>query len=166
MAIFRLDPAGGLEQHCLRLAAILRDRGCAVTLATTRPPAVRPEGMEVLTLPRRGRSNHGRIAAFAGDAARALARGRFDRTVVFHAVPGFEVVFCADPSRASPARARRWLPRYRAFARLERAAFAEDGAKLALMLSSAQLQAFERAHRPAEGRLALLPPTVDRRRAD
>jgi UDP-glucose:(heptosyl)LPS alpha-1,3-glucosyltransferase len=164
LAVFRLNPAGGLEQHALRLAAILVRRGCQVTVATTRPPTAAPPGVEIELIAPRGRSNHGRLAAFAEDAAGAMA-GRFDRTVAFHAIPGFEAIFCADPSRAAPTGARRWLPRYRTYAELERRALAGRAGPV-LMLSSAQLEAFAANHPAARSRLRLLPPTVDRLRAD
>ena len=164
LAVFRLTPAGGLEQHALRLAAILVDRGHQVTMVTTRAPLVAPEGVEIELVASRGSTNHGRLAAFAEDAARSLA-GRFDRSVAFHAIPGFDAIFCADPSRAPPAAARRWLPRYRTYATLERKALAA-GAGPVLMLSSAQLKAFAANHPSARRRLQLLPPTVDRLRAD
>jgi len=164
LAIFRLSPAGGLEQHALRLAEILVRRGCQVTMITTRPPVAPPPGVEIERVAARGRSNHGRLAAFAEDAAGAIA-GRFDRTVAFHAIPGFDAIFCADPSRAAPAGMRRWLPRYSAYAELERRALA-SGAGPVLMLSSAQLDAFAANHPDARPRLRLLPPTVDRLRAD
>lgn len=164
LAVFRLTPAGGLEQHALRLAGILAGRGCQVTMVTTRAPVAAPDGVEVELVASRGSTNHGRLAAFAEDAARAVG-GRFDRTVAFHAIPGFDAIFCADPSRAAPAGARRWLPRYRTYAELERRALAA-GDGLVLMLSSAQLSAFAAHHPAARNRLRLLPPTVDRLRAD
>jgi UDP-glucose:(heptosyl)LPS alpha-1,3-glucosyltransferase len=164
LAVFRLSPAGGLEQHALRLADILARRGCQVTMITTRPPAAPPPGVEIERLAARGSSNHGRLAAFAEDAGRAIA-GRFGRSVAFHAIPGFDAIFCADPSRATPPSPRRWLPRYRTYADLERRAVA-DGAGPVLMLSSAQLGAFATNHPGARSRLRLLPPTVDRLRAD
>jgi len=164
LAVFRLTPAGGLEQHALRLAAILAGRGCQVTMVTTRPPASAPDGVAVELVASRGSTNHGRLAAFAEDAARAVA-GRFDRTVAFHAIPGFDAIFCADPSRAAPAGARRFLPRYRTYAELERRALTAGGGPV-LMLSSAQLAAFAAHHPGARRRLRLLPPTVDRLRAD
>jgi UDP-glucose:(heptosyl)LPS alpha-1,3-glucosyltransferase len=164
LAVFRLTPAGGLEQHALRLAGILARRGCQVTMITTRAPAATPKGVEVELIPSRGSTNHGRLAAFAKGAARAIA-GRFERTVAFHAIPGFDAIFCADPSRAAPAGARRWLPRYRTYAELERQALAA-GAGPVLMLSSAQLRGFAVRHPAARPRFRLLPPTVDRLRAD
>jgi UDP-glucose:(heptosyl)LPS alpha-1,3-glucosyltransferase len=163
LAIFRLAPAGGLEQHCLRLAGILAARGCAVTLITTRAPLAATDAAVEL-VPARGRTNHDRLAAFAADAARAASG--FDVTVAFHAIPGFDVIFCADPSRASPAPLKRWLPRYAAYARLEREAFAPGQLVRALLLSSAQLEGFAGTTGAPRDRLTLLPPTVDRLRAD
>jgi UDP-glucose:(heptosyl)LPS alpha-1,3-glucosyltransferase len=165
LAVFRLTPAGGLEQHALRLAAILAQRGAAVTMITTRAPAATaPASVTVELIASRGSTNHGRLAAFAEDAARSAA-GRFDRTVAFHAVPGFDAIFCADPSRAAPPDVRGWLPRYRTYAELERRALA-SGAGPVMMLSSAQLDGFAANHPAARQRLTLLPPTVDRLRAD
>lgn len=165
LVVFRLAPAGGLEQHALRLARILGDRGAAVSLVTTRAPASSPpEDVRLELIAARGRSNHDRLAAFAADAAGDIAR-RFDRSVVFHAVPGFDMIFCADPSRAAPAGVRALLPRYRTYAALERAALAPGGARLVLTLSSAQRAAFIANNAADPARLALLPPTVDRLRA-
>ncbi len=165
LAIFRLAPAGGLEQHCLRLAQILAARGCEVTLVTTRPPVSPPPGSKLEIMPARGRTNHGRLATFAEDAA-AIVKGRFDVTVAFHAIPGFDVVFCADPSRARPGALRQLLPRYHAYAALERRAFGPQSATRILCLSRAQLDAFARNDGAPPERLFLLPPTVDRLAAD
>jgi UDP-glucose:(heptosyl)LPS alpha-1,3-glucosyltransferase len=164
LVVFRLAPAGGLEQHCLRVARILAERGAAVTLVTTRAPVAPPAGVDVELTAARGRTNHARLAAFAADAARAVA-DRFDRSVIFHAVPGFQVIFCADPSRAAPEGLRALLPRYRAYAELERAALAPGGAERVLTLSSAQRDAFLTNHHVSPDRLVLLPPTVDALRA-
>lgn len=164
LAIFRLTPAGGLEQHALRLAAELIRRGHAVTLVTTRAPAATPAGAALLVLAQRGRTNHGRLAAFAADAARATA-GRFERTVAFHAIPGFDVVFVADPPRGRPGPLRGLMPRYRTYAALEARAFAPTGRTRILCLSSAQRDAFARHHGTPAERLILLPPTVDGLRA-
>jgi UDP-glucose:(heptosyl)LPS alpha-1,3-glucosyltransferase len=165
LAIFRLTPAGGLEQHALRLAVELMRRGDDVTLVTTRPPAEVPAGAGLALLAQRGRSNHGRLAAFAEDARRAV-EGRFDRTVAFHAIPGFDLVFCADPSRARPGPLRSLLPRYRTYADLETKAFGPPSRTRILCLSSAQRDAFARNDATPPERLFLLPPTVDRLRAD
>lgn len=164
-AILRLVPAGGLEQHAQRLAEILTARGHSVTFLTTQAtkrPA--PAGMAVRRLPARGGTNHGRLAAFADDAL-AAAQG-FDRTVAFHIIPGFDVVFCAEPSRSQPPPPKSFIPRYRTYARLERQTFGPAGRALVLCLSAAQRDAFARNDATPAGRLVLLPPTVDRVVAD
>jgi UDP-glucose:(heptosyl)LPS alpha-1,3-glucosyltransferase len=58
------------------------------------------------------------------------------------------------------------MPRYRAYARLERQTFGPLGDSLVLCLSSAQRDAFIRNDRTPPERLVLLPPTVDRLVAD
>ena len=163
-AIERLVPAGGLEQHALRLADLLVQRGHEVTLITTRAPAQPPPNVAVREIPGRGSSNHGRMAAFAEDAA-AAAR-EFDRSLVFHPVPGFDVVFCANPSRAQPSPLRALLPRYRAYAELERQAFAPGSRATVLCLSGVQRDAIARNNATPAERLVLLPPTVDRLTSD
>jgi UDP-glucose:(heptosyl)LPS alpha-1,3-glucosyltransferase len=162
IVIFRLTPAGGLEQHALRLSALLVERGHKVTLITTQAPAAAPpRGVRGEQYPARGRTNHGRLAAFAEDAAHAAA-DRFDVTVAFHAIPGFDVIFCADPSRARPHPLRALLPRYRAYAQLERAALAPASRSLVLCLSAAQRGEFLHNTEVAADRLIVLPPTVER----
>jgi len=91
LAIFQLRSAGGLEQQCLAIAAELSRRGHQVSLLTTTEAPALPQGVRLQRLRRRGFSNHGRIAHFVADAALA-ARG-FDRSVVFHSAPGFDVIY-------------------------------------------------------------------------
>jgi UDP-glucose:(heptosyl)LPS alpha-1,3-glucosyltransferase len=163
LAIQRLAPAGGLEQHCLRLAEVLTGRGAQVTILTTESPLSAPcPGVRLTQIARHGLTNHDRLCRFADDAAKAGARGEFDLTVAFHAIPGFDAIFCADPSRARPSGLRRWLPRYRTFARLERAALQAGSTRLVLLLSTAQQAAFARSHGELRPRVAVLSPTVDR----
>ena len=68
------------------------------------------------------------------------------------------------PAARRPPAPARWLPRYRAYAELERRALT-GGDGPVLMLSSAQLASFAANHPTARPRLRLLPPTVDRLRA-
>lgn len=162
LVIHRLSPAGGLEQHALRLSGVLAQRGAKVTLITTQAPSSPPpRGVRGEQYPARGRTNHGRLAAFAEDAAR-IVEGRFDVTVAFHAIPGFDAIFSADPSRAKPDPLRALLPRYRTYARLERTALAPASRSLVLCLSAAQRSAFLRNTEVAADRLVVLPPTVER----
>ena len=165
LAILRLAPAGGLEQH---VPAPRRDPGAArlrCDAGHDALPAASTTDAAVELIPARGRTNHDRLAAFDVEAASAAA-DQFDVTVAFHAKPGFDLIFCADPSRSSRAPLKRWLPRYAAYARLEREAFAAGQLGRALLLSSAQLEGFARNTGAPRDRLTLLPPTVDHLRAN
>jgi UDP-glucose:(heptosyl)LPS alpha-1,3-glucosyltransferase len=162
LAIQRLRPAGGLEQHAVRLAAELSRRGARVTILTTERPEVAPTAVEIEVMPARGLTNHGRLAAFAQDATRAMS-GRFARTVAFHAIPGFDFVFFAAPSRARPGGLWGLLPRYRTYAALERSMFRPPGASRVLCLATPQLESLVRNGAPRE-QLVVLPPTLDRLR--
>lgn len=162
--MFRLVPTGGREQQCLALAAELAGRGHEVAIASTDSHPVLPAGVRHLPVERRGRTSHGRLAAFAADAVRA-AEG-FQRRVVFHLVPGFDAIFCTDPPRG-PARGWRALsPRYRTFASLEAAALAPGARSLVLTLARPQLAAIQAAYGLAPERAILLPPAVDPARRD
>jgi len=164
LAIFHLAPLGGREQQCLALARELAGRGHAVSLVFTGDAPALPPGVEAVTLPRRGRTSHQIMSAFAEDARRAIA-GRFDRTVSFHVLPGFDVIFCTDPARAAQPWWRQPLPRYRTYAALQTAAFADPGC-LVLALSGAQVAAYAAQHPVVPERVAVLPPAVDPGRRD
>jgi UDP-glucose:(heptosyl)LPS alpha-1,3-glucosyltransferase len=165
LATVRLSPAGGREQQCLALAGELARRGHDVSVAAAGLPGDLPSGVRAIELAPRGWTSHGRLAAFAADARKRLGE-RFDRTVVFHLVPGFDVIFCTDPPRG-PARGWRSLsPRYRTFAALEAAAFAPAAGSLVLALAAPQLAAIGAAYALAPARGVVLPPAVDRARLD
>jgi UDP-glucose:(heptosyl)LPS alpha-1,3-glucosyltransferase len=164
LAIFRLSPTGGREHQCLALAAELAGRGHDVAIMATGEAPTLPPGVRRISLAQRRRTSHGRIAAFAADAGRSA--GGFDRTVVFHLVPGFDVVFCTDPPRGPAKSWRRWLPRYRSFADLEAAAFAPDAGSLALALAEPQARAIKAYYELPPDRIVVLPPAVDRTRLD
>jgi UDP-glucose:(heptosyl)LPS alpha-1,3-glucosyltransferase len=164
LAVFRLRPAGGREQQALALAAELAGRGHRVSIVTTTPAPDPPPNVAYAPVSRRGWTSHGRLAAFAADAARAT-RGQFDRTVNFHFVPGFDVIFCTDMPRPD-AGWRAILPRYRTLAALESAAFSPKARSLVLALSSAQLAAIRARYDVSETRGLVLPPAVDPARRD
>ncbi|WP_404864314.1 glycosyltransferase family 4 protein [Georhizobium sp. MAB10] len=161
IAIFRLEPAGGLEIHALRLAEDLAARGHRVTMVTTRATQV-PSGIELHRIEPRGFTNHGRIAAFAQDMARETA-GKFDLVIGFQRMPGLDVLFCGDWCFAD--RNRQWWkalsPRARTLGALERACFGRGSDTLLLLLAKPQAEAYRRNYDTEPERIIILPPTLD-----
>ncbi len=163
LAIYRLHPRGGLEDNCLRIAEELQAHGHTVTIfTTTDAPSA---GLNTVCLPEalRRRSNHTRMQTFASDARLAVKKGRFDRSMAFQTMPGFDFLFLADNIRNDPAAPlwRRIGSRFRTFAALERETFSAQSRTRVIGLSSPQMRPFEDLY-PAAARIRIAPPTVSR----
>ena len=163
IAIPRLVPTGGLEDHAIRTMAALRARQHRVTLYTAKGAELAPAGVETVTVESGGWTNHGTVAAFASALARA-ARDRHDVLAGFKKMPGLDVLFCADWRYADPNRSwlTRMLPRYRTFAAMERACFGPESRTRLLLLAGPQRDAYAELYPEAAARMSVLPPTIDR----
>lgn len=162
LGIHRLEPRGGLEDNCLRIADELAARGHAVVLFVAGPRPDLPREIVSLAPPRARPSNHARAVRFARDFVAATA-GRFDRTVSFQPVPGADVLFLADWLRDRPDTPwwKRLTPRFRAFAALERSVFSPAARTRVIGLSPPQLAAFRDRYGTQASRLAVLPPSME-----
>lgn len=161
LGILRLTPAGGLERHALRIAGALVERGHHVDLYTTVTSDSLPAGVEVTTLPRRARTNHGAMEEFSRRFR--TAAGSADVRVGFQRLSGLDVLFCADWCYADRKQPfwMRWLPRPRTLLRLERACFDPQSPTRIIALSAPQLAAYTDAYATPTDRTVVLPPTID-----
>lgn len=102
------------------------------------------------------------MAGFAADFRQATKSG-FDRVIGFQPMPGLDVLFIADLLRDRPDAplAKRLLPRFRAFARLERSCFGPDARTRILGLTQRQMNAFVERYPSSAPRISVLPPTID-----
>ncbi len=164
LAIYRLHPRGGLEDNCIRIAEELMSRGHKVKIFTT-TDAPSP-GVNTVCLPEalRQRTNHKRMQTFARNARQAVQQGRFDRSMTFQTMPGFDVLFLADNIRNNPSAPfwRKISSRYRTFAALESETFSPQSHTRIIGLSSQQMRPFEALYQPATNRIRIAPPTVSR----
>lgn len=167
--LFRYFPHGGLQRECLRVANALLKRGHRLQLICGEWRGPRPQGIEILEIPRRGFTNHAADARFAHDSL-VLARSlQPDAVVGFNRMPGLDVCYSAENSfQAKSHEARsvfyRWLPRYRAFCRLETGVFGADSGVELLMLSQRQIETYRRYYKIDDRRLHLIPPSIGRDR--
>lgn len=161
LGILRLAPAGGLERHALRIAGALVERGHRVDLYTTVASEATPAGVEVTTLPRHARTNHGAMDEFSRRFRAAAAPA--DLRVGFQRLSGLDVLFCADWCYADRKQPfwMRWLPRPRTLLRLERACFGPQSSTRIIALSAPQLTAYTSAYATPLDRTVVLPPTID-----
>lgn len=103
---------GGLQRDCVRIARRLVDLGHEVTIFTSRTDGTQPLDQEMVVLPCRAVTNHGRNATFARHFRRAAENG-FDRIVGSDKLPGLDVLYCAGdgPNFATTARASASAPK-------------------------------------------------------
>lgn len=165
IGIFRLTPRGGLEDHAIRIAEELAERGHEVTMFTTGKLPDMAVAAVSLDSRRKAFTNHGRLEAFAADF-RAATKDRFDRVVGFQAMAGLDVLFVADHLRnhtaASPL--KRMLPRFRTFSRLEAEVFGPKSETRIMGLARPQMEAFEKRYPKSRDRMMVLPPTITEQR--
>lgn len=165
LGIYRLQPRGGLEDNCLRIAEELARRGHEPTLilADQHPHPSLP--IETVVLGPGALSSHGRLAAF-GRAFSQATKGRFDRTVAFQLFPEADILFIAEALRDRPdiPLLKRLTPRFQAFARLERSCFGPTAATHIICQAMPQMRAFVERYPNSRDRIYVIPPAISEAR--
>lgn len=164
VALFTWFPHGGLQRDCLDVVLALGARGHRVTVLTRQWRGPRPAGIDVSELPVRAATNHGRNAAFARAAAKALPALRPDYVLGFDRMPGLDAYFAADRCFAARAAARgklyRLTPRARAMLAMERAVFVPEARTEILLLVEREKAAIQRHYGTPDARLHPIPPIL------
>jgi UDP-glucose:(heptosyl)LPS alpha-1,3-glucosyltransferase len=164
MAIYRLVPRGGLEDHCIRLAQALAQRGHRIVIFTAEPAEL--PGIEVHPIPEASLppSNHRRMETLARLAGKAIAAGNFDRSIAFQMMPGTGYVFLADPIRQACGRnSWKWLTlRHHVYKSLEARTLGPASKSKIIGLSERQMQSFAHRYDLPPDRFRIAPPTLNK----
>ncbi len=162
LGIVSLEPKGGLQRDCINIAHILRNRGHDVTIFASRPSQPQLQPLDVVVLPIKTRTNHGRDLGFA-DKFNAATSGHFDRIVGFNKLPGLDILYCADPSIHDKKRTwwARQMPRHSAQLFLEEACFGPSSPTRILLLSQISAASYVRHWRISAEKITVLPAVVD-----
>lgn len=139
-------------------------RGHAVTIFCRKREGDFPD-LAIVELPNIALTNHGRNIRFARHLSDAV-NGRFDIVAGFNKMPGLDILYCADP----PARPPRNLfdrinPRVMGMHRLEASCFGPQSDTQLLLLADPQRDDYQRIWAMTEARVAVMPPTIERGRA-
>lgn len=165
LACFSFKVLGGRERDCLEIARGLAHLGHQVVVLTTAPPPGSAPGIadglvDVATVPRRGWSNHGRVAHFA-HAARLLRREvSADALIGFDKMPGLDYYYAAAQPLPTRSSWQALLPRYRVLAKHERAVFAPGARPFIFFLAQLQADAYGALYGLERDRWTVLPPTL------
>jgi len=167
--LFKYFPYGGLQRDFMRIARLCADRGFAIRVYVLSWEGAVPPEFDVVVVPSAGIVNHVSYRNYQRWVKADLASSPVNCVVGFNKMPGLDVYFAADPCFEHKARSLRgWLyrytPRYRYFARNERAVFGVDAKTEVLLLTQTQREHFTRYYKTEVSRLRLLPPGVSRDR--
>ncbi|MCB1282645.1 MAG: glycosyltransferase family 4 protein [Salinibacterium sp.] len=158
-----------MQRNLLRCAQALRERGHEVSVVCTHWEGRVPEGLELVVLPNRSPTNHGRNRTFAHDLQAWVAHRRPDVVVGFDKLPGLDIYYAADVCHEADVRQQKlsWLrftPRHRLYSAYERAVFSRQSKTEILVISDRERRVHQQYFHTPQERFHLLPPGVSRDR--
>lgn len=167
--LYKYFPYGGLQRDFIRIAKECQRRGHHIRVYTLLWRGDIPDGFEVVIVPVDALTNHTRYERFFYWVQDALRNNPVDGVVGINKMPGLDVYYAADSCYEEKAQTQRgWLyrllPRYRHFAKFERAVFAENCDTEVLMISESQKPFFEKYYKTPTARTHFLPPGISRDR--
>jgi UDP-glucose:(heptosyl)LPS alpha-1,3-glucosyltransferase len=165
--LFHYFPYGGLERDMLTMASACKQRGHDVTIYTAAWQGPKPADIDVVELPVRALTNHGRSIAFVERFLEALRDIPPSVVVGFNKMPGLDVYYAADVCFAHKAFTERGplyrlMPRARHYLELESAVFSRNSSTEVLIIAKAQIPVFQRYYSTPSERLHLLAPGIRR----
>ncbi len=166
--LIKYFPYGGIQRSFLQIARECLARGHAVRVFTSAWQGEVPPDLEVEEIRLRGVTNHRRRLALADALARRVARQSYDGVVGFSKMPGLDIYYGGDSCFADFVGRRhplyRLTGRCRIYLALEKAVFADRSRTHALLLSSREIDLYQKYYGTPRARLHLLPPGIARDR--
>ncbi|EBW6088234.1 glycosyltransferase family 4 protein [Atlantibacter hermannii] len=163
--LYKYFPFGGLQRDFMRIAQTVAARGHEVRVYTQSWEGAYPDGLNVIIVPVKSRTNHGRNAEYYAWVQAHLQAHPVDRVVGFNKMPGLDVYYAADVCYAEKVEQEkgflyRLTSRYRHYAAFERATFEQGKATQLLMLTDKQIADFQKHYHTEAERFHILPPGI------
>ena len=163
--LYKYFPFGGLQRDFMRIAQTVAARGHHVRIYTQFWEGECPDVFELIRVPVKSRTNHGRNAEYYSWVQVHLREHPVDRVVGFNKMPGLDVYYAADVCYAEKVAQEkgffyRLTSRYRHYAAFERATFAQGKPTQLLMLTDKQIADFQKHYQTEAGRFHILPPGI------
>ncbi len=163
--LYKYFPFGGLQRDFMRIARTVAGRGHQVRVYTQSWQGECPEEFELIVVPVRKRTNHGRNAEYYQWVTAHLAQHPVARFVGFNKMPGLDLYYAADVCYAEKVAQEkgffyRLTSRYRHYAAFERATFEQGKKTQLLMLTDKQIADFQRHYHTEPERFHILPPGI------
>ena len=161
-------PYGGLTRDLVAIARVCQQRGHQVKAYAGECRGSLDDGIDLLLLPVKAWTNHGRMRRFSRQLKSALLEFSPDLVVGFNKMPGLDVYYAADGCFAEKISHRsflyRMMPRYRQYLAFEKAVFSRESSTEILMIAKNQARFYRDFYGTSSGRIAVLPPGISRDR--
>ncbi|WP_144818422.1 glycosyltransferase family 4 protein [Enterobacter sp. DE0047] len=163
--LYKYFPFGGLQRDFMRIAQTVAGRGHQVRVYTQSWQGECPAEFELIVVPVRKRTNHGRNAEYYQWVKAHLAQHPAARVVGFNKMPDLDIYYAADVCYAEKVAQEkgffyRLTSRYRHYAAFERATFEQGKKTQLLMLTDKQIADFQRHYHTEPERFHILPPGI------
>lgn len=165
ICLYKYFPFGGLQRDFMRIAKTLASRGHHVRVYTQSWEGECPDAFELIHVPVKSHTNHGRNAEYYAWVQAHLCQHPVDRIVGFNKMPGLDVYYAADVCYAEKVANEkgflyRLTSRYRHYAAFERATFENGKPTQLLMLTDKQIADFQKHYQTEAERFHILPPGI------
>ncbi|WP_238082371.1 MULTISPECIES: glycosyltransferase family 4 protein [Pseudescherichia] len=163
--LYKYFPFGGLQRDFMRIAQTVAGRGHQVRVYTQSWQGECPAEFELIVVPVRKRTNHGRNGEYYQWVKAHLAQHPAARVVGFNKMPDLDIYYAADVCYAEKVAQEkgffyRLTSRYRHYAAFERATFEQGKKTQLLMLTDKQIADFQRHYHTEPERFHILPPGI------
>ncbi|HBY5067423.1 TPA: glycosyltransferase family 1 protein, partial [Klebsiella pneumoniae] len=163
--LYKYFPFGGLQRDFMRIAQTVAARGHHVRVYTQSWEGECPDVFELIKVPVKSRTNHGRNAEYFTWVQKHLREHPVDKVVGFNKMPGLDVYYAADVCYAEKVAQEkgffyRLTSRYRHYAAFERATFEQGKPTQLLMLTDKQIADFQKHYQTEAERFHILPPGI------
>ncbi|EFN1899317.1 lipopolysaccharide glucosyltransferase I [Escherichia coli] len=163
--LYKYFPFGGLQRDFMRIASTVATRGHHVRVYTQSWEGDCPDAFELIRVPVKSHTNHGRNAEYYAWVQNHLKGRPADRVVGFNKMPGLDVYFAADVCYAEKVAQEKGLfyrltSRYRHYAAFERATFEHGKPTKLMMLTDKQIADFQKHYQTEPERFQILPPGI------
>ncbi|MDE9780413.1 lipopolysaccharide glucosyltransferase I [Escherichia marmotae] len=163
--LYKYFPFGGLQRDFMRIASTVAARGHHVRVYTQSWEGECPKTFELIHVPVKSHTNHGRNAEYYAWVQNHLKAHPAERVVGFNKMPGLDVYFAADVCYAEKVAQEkgflyRLTSRYRHYAAFERATFEHGKSTKLMMLTDKQITDFQKHYQTEPERFKILPPGI------
>lgn len=163
--LYKYFPFGGLQRDFMRIAQTVAARGHQVRVYTQVWEGECPDAFELILVPVKSHTNHGRNAEYYTWVQNHLREHPVARVVGFNKMPGLDVYYAADVCYAEKVAQEkgffyRLTSRYRHYAAFERATFEHGKQTQLLMLTDKQIADFQKHYQTEAERFHILPPGI------